>query len=78
MKLKFSKLLQREVHWLLEAAGLLVIGLSLAACTQGKDTLAVGDPAPDFSASTAAGGTVSLSDSKNEQPVLLFFHMAVG
>ncbi len=78
MKLILSKLLHRKAYWLLEAAGLLVIGLSLAACTQGNETLAVGDPAPDFSASTAAGGTVSLSDFKNEQPVLLFFHMAVG
>lgn len=40
--------------------------------------LAIGDVAPEFSALTAQGETISLSDYKGNQPVLLFFHMAVG
>ena len=38
----------------------------------------VGDPAPNFTLPNALGGTVTLAAYKNEQPVLLYFHMAVG
>lgn len=78
MKFKIPKLLQLKVHRFLKTAGFLIIGFSLAACSQGNDILSVGDRAPDFNASTASGGAVSLSDYNSEQPVLLFFHMAVG
>lgn len=37
----------------------------------------VGTTAPDFTLDDALGGQTSLSDYA-EQPVLLFFHMAVG
>lgn len=55
--------------------------LLLAACT-GNETgnsqaIEVGADAPDFSLANAAGGDVSLSDYAG-QPVLLYFHMAVG
>jgi hypothetical protein len=40
--------------------------------------LQVGDAAPAFSLPTSDGGTVSLADYVGEQPVLLYFHMAVG
>ena len=34
--------------------------------------------APDFSLPAVGGRTVSLSDYTGSQPVLLYFHMAVG
>lgn len=39
--------------------------------------IAVGNPAPDFTLTSASGEEVSLSDYQG-RPVLLFFHMAVG
>ena len=49
--------------------------LLLAACS--PDTGLIGNPAPDFSLENTDGGTTTLSDYSGE-PVLLFFHMAVG
>ncbi len=40
--------------------------------------LAEGDRAPEFTLPNVLGGTVSLADYMGKQPVLLFFHMAVG
>lgn len=40
--------------------------------------LRVGDAAPAFSLPASDGDTVSLADYVGEQPVLLYFHMAVG
>lgn len=58
--------------------GLLISMLAvLSACTAEETGLQVGDTAPQFSAETAAGSTVSLADYEG-QPVLLYFHMAVG
>lgn len=48
----------------------------LTAC--GPSGLQVGDQAPDFSLPTASGSEVSLDDYSGEQPVLLYFHMALG
>ncbi len=60
--------------------GLLVFavcsGFLLAACG-GSSGLQVGDDAPDFSLQSVDGNRVSLSDFSG-QPVLLYFHMAVG
>ena len=61
--------------WLI---GLLLTTWLLAACGSGPQALAVGDPAPDFSLTTTEGTPVSLSDYQGRQPVLLYFHMAVG
>ena len=63
-------------RWIPFAA--LLILLALAGCNAGNQSLDVGDKAPDFTLPTANGGQVSLSDYTGEQPVLLFFHMAVG
>jgi hypothetical protein len=60
------------------SASLLLALLFLSACSPGGESLEVGATAPDFTAAATDGSTVSLSDYKNESPVLLFFHMAVG
>ena len=52
------------------------LGLIVSACG-GNGGLSVGDSAPDFSLSAAAGGTVAL-DGYRDQAVLLYFHMADG
>jgi hypothetical protein len=57
-----------------------LIGLALAvlvAACGGDGGLEVGDTAPDFSLTEAAGGTVAL-ESFQDQDVLLYFHMADG
>ncbi len=38
------------------------------------ETPAVGTPAPDFTLPTQTGDTVSLSDFRGKQPVVLFFY----
>lgn len=56
----------------------LALAMLLAACTGGaQQGIAVGNPAPGFTLPDAAGGQVSLADYRG-QPVLLYFHMAVG
>lgn len=51
----------------------------LASCSAQVDRqLGVGDPAPNFSAAAADGKPISLADYQDQQPVLLFFHMALG
>lgn len=53
--------------------------LVLAGCAPATTSgLKVGDQAPDFSLQSSTGSSVSLSDFKGKQPVLLFFHMALG
>lgn len=56
---------------------LLLATLLLAACGGDEQTIEVGAEAPDFTLPDAAGGEVSLADYSG-QPVLLYFHMAVG
>lgn len=60
----------------------LPVVLLLAACSGGDDedegsAIEVGAAAPAFTLPDAAGGEVSLADYSG-QPVLLYFHMAVG
>ena len=50
----------------------------ITACGTPESGLEAGDRAPDFSLLAADGDTVSLSDYRGEQPVLLYFHMALG
>jgi peroxiredoxin len=57
---------------------LLMVSLLLASCGSSSEDLTVGDPAPDFTLTTSTGGEASLSDYTGKQPVLLFFHMAMG
>jgi hypothetical protein len=55
-----------------------LLGLTLSACGLAKGELSVGDPAPGFTLPSEAGEQVSLADYQGKQPVLLYFHMAVG
>lgn len=71
---KFSR--QRPVGILMVIA---LFGLVLAGCGQAADDyLQEGEQAPPFELPTAQGGEVSLSDYQGQQPVLLYFHMALG
>lgn len=64
---------------LLPLAVLSLLALVLTACGgAGASHLQEGDQAPEFTLPTAKGGEVSLADYEGEQPVLLYFHMAVG
>jgi len=66
----------RRLRFAVVMAAVLV---GVAACGSddgGGGGLALGDPAPPFSLSSARGGDVSLSDF--DGPVLLYFHMADG
>ena len=55
----------------------LTLPLLLVACGEDSQEIEVGATAPDFTLPDASGGEVSLSDYSG-QPVLLYFHMAVG
>ena len=54
--------------------------LLAAPCELGSEgpSLAEGDPAPDFTLPSAAGGEVALSEFSRESPVLLYFSMGPG
>lgn len=54
-----------------------LLGLTFAACGT-KDSLNVGDKAPDFNLPSTEESNVSSSDYLGKKPVLLYFHMAVG
>ena len=56
---------------------LLLVLLFAAACSSASG-LSEGDQAPGFELATASGKNVALSDYVGKQPVLLFFHMALG
>ena len=58
---------------------LLLIPLLITACGSGPvpDESTLDTIAPDFTLENALGGQTSLSDFDG-QPVLLYFHMAVG
>jgi hypothetical protein len=57
---------------------LFTLALMMTGCSVGQESFGVGQPAPNFSLPTAGGGTVALNDYVSKQPVLLYFHMAVG
>ena len=57
---------------------LVLLSILAVSCGGSSESLAEGDPAPDFTLPTATGGEASLSDYVGKQPVLLFFHMAMG
>lgn len=65
--------MRRVAYWFMTLPVLLL----LAACGGGNQAIEVGADAPDFTLPDAAGGEVSLADYAG-QPVLLYFHMAVG
>lgn len=53
---------------------LALLAMVVAACGGAQDT----QQAPSFTLTGASGEQVSLSDYVGNQPVLLYFHMAVG
>jgi len=55
-----------------------LVAILITACGTLETGLEAGDRAPDFSLRAADGDTVSLSEYRGEQPVLLYFHMALG
>lgn len=67
--------MRRVLKTIALAVGLLL----LAACgSSGGQFLQEGDQAPPFTLPTVNGQAVELAQFKGEQPVLLYFHMAVG
>lgn len=59
--------------------GMALVALILQACAgRGTGQMEAGDRAPRFTLPAASGGEVSLSDYRDRQPVLLYFHMALG
>ena len=72
--------LRRAPAWGLAAA----LALLLQGCTEAPtptptaEAFGVGAKAPDFTLPAATGESVSLADYVGRQPVLLYFHMAVG
>ena len=59
------------------AGMLILLALTLGACSSEDTGLQVGDQAPDFELESSDGEKVALSDYRG-QPVLLYFHMALG
>jgi hypothetical protein len=55
----------------------IVASLILQGCSS-HDDLSEGDQAPAFSLPSSQGEQISLSQVNDGQPVLLYFHMAMG
>jgi hypothetical protein len=61
------------------AFALIVLGVLVTACgSSAVDGVAVDSPAPSFILQSSNGDDISLSDYQGKQPVLLYFHMAMG
>lgn len=82
---------QRMIRLFLMMCVLSALGLVLQACGNEDDAtdtpannvsaasaLSVGDTAPSFTLPAVGGSDVALADYVGSQPVLLYFHMAVG
>ena len=67
----------RRLRGVFFAALIAPFALLLAACAPAVQGIVAGASAPAFTLPDARGGEVSLSQFQG-QPVLLFFHMAVG
>jgi hypothetical protein len=88
IRIRRSEKVQRQTHKLisglnrtrlLKVWGLVLFStIFLVACSSAETGLSVGDSAPEFTLSAEDGSTVSLSEYEGEQPVLLYFHMALG
>ena len=57
---------------------ILVFSLVLSACSTDSTGLSEGDQAPDFTLPSSTGDTLALEQLRAGQPVLLYFHMALG
>jgi cytochrome oxidase Cu insertion factor (SCO1/SenC/PrrC family) len=56
---------------------LVLLAILLSACQSDNPSL-LDQPAPDFTLPGIDGEEITLSDYEGRQPVLLFFHMAMG
>lgn len=67
----------KRVRWF-SWLGIALVAVLLQACGGGEsDAVSVGEPAPAFTLPDVTGERVSLADYE-AQPVLLYFHMAMG
>lgn len=57
---------------------ILAFSLVLSACSTDSAGLSEGDQAPAFTLPSSTGDLVALDDLNAGQPVLLYFHMALG
>ena len=76
-KLPYGRNVRNPLNKMIPLFTLGIISLLLAACNS-SSLIKVGDPAPDFTLSSAVGTEVSISDFEGKRPVLLYFHMAKG
>jgi len=67
----------KKVLFVLAGAALLALSACGTPAAVAPASDLIGKQAPDFTLNNALGGQTSLSDFLGE-PVLLFFHMAVG
>lgn len=65
----------KRVAWSL---AVFAAALALSGCAGSSEAPAPREEAPDFALQDTEGRTVALSDFRGVQPVLLYFHMAVG
>jgi hypothetical protein len=65
-------------RWARMALGIGAAGILAVGCRPTPvGSLGTGSPAPDFTLPESGGGQVGLADFSGE-PVLLYFHMALG
>ena len=57
---------------------ILAFSLLITACAADSAGLSEGDQAPGFSLPSATGDPLTLEELNSGQPVLLYFHMALG
>ena len=78
--MKFRNSVRVILNGIRKMFSLSVLGLMafiITACNS-SELIKVGDPAPEFTLTSADGTEVSLNDYQGKQPVLLYFHMAKG
>jgi hypothetical protein len=79
IKMNSTSFIRARKHTMKIAFALIVLGVLVTACgSSANDGLAVDGPAPSFTLQSSSGEEISLSEYQGKQPVLLYFHMAMG